>query len=81
MTNTVQWLQEFDKHKGDFEWFHIEYGFENEWKKLLEARRRNQIKTMKAIMKQVLWDAPEAFITPAAEPVGREAFINLIEVQ
>lgn len=73
--NDSQWLIEFDASKAKFQWFFLQYGFDAEWKRLEEARSKNQVKRMKKIMEDVWYELPEEVNVDES----LEIFVQLIE--
>lgn len=78
MTNS-QWLIYFDAHYKKFEWFFNQYNFETEWKKLLSARDKEHINTMRTIMNKVWLELPSCKFNIRANPKGWAEFLDLLE--
>ena len=80
MTHPNIWLQQFDHHRSDLGTLFLTFGFENEFKRLLELRKRNQVKRMLILLKQIYRDMPTAFteLTEDHNPIGLQAFLELI---
>jgi len=76
--NDETWLNHFDASKASFKWFFIQYGFENEWNRLEELRKRNQVKRMKHIMNTVWSELPETVFNSKMNPEGWSNFIALL---
>lgn len=75
MTNTINWLWQFDETKDSFEKIFLHHGLDTEWSRLLAARKRNQIKRMKDIMRQAICDMPK----PSENTTGWESLVSLLE--
>jgi transposase len=74
-----QWLIEFDASKAKFQWFFLQYGFEDELKRLEEARSKNQVKKMITIMNRVWFELPDGVFNIKMNPKGWDEFISLLE--
>jgi hypothetical protein len=77
--NDSQWLIEFDASKAKFQWFFLQYGFDAEWKRLEEARAKNQVKKMLDLMNFVWCELPDDIFNIKMNPKGWNEFISLLE--
>jgi hypothetical protein len=77
--NDSQWLIEFDASKAKFQWFFLQYGFDAEWKRLEEARSKNQVKRMLDLMNFVWFELPDDIFNIKMNPTGWSEFISLLE--
>ena len=48
------WLQEFERNKDSLRYIFIKDGLEEEWHRLLELKKINQIKKMRVLFNKVL---------------------------
>ncbi len=73
------WFQLFDNTKDKFEWFFLEYGFDNHWQNLKEARKCQDIRAMLSFMNDVWFRLPDNKFNILANPPGWNEFLALIE--
>lgn len=74
-----QWFQRFDETKDKFHYFFEDFDFEEEWRRLLAARQRNDIIEMNSIMNMVWYELPDTKFNIINDPPGWSDFLWLLE--
>jgi hypothetical protein len=73
--NNVTFLWQFDEARDSFQWIFLHNCYDSDWARLLEARKRKQVKQMRDIIRQLLCNLPK----PSENPIGWEALELLAE--